>query len=175
MNFKICVSTGKEAPLSELHPFQNDMKTLMPDDYLRLRTEIEETGFSFAVHVWEDDDGLLRILDGHQRVECVRRMMVEEASEEDPMLPIVEVEAKNFREAKRKCLAGASAYGKVNLDGVAATLKDAQILAPRAASMFRFPEIDLKALDPAAPKQVTFQASTKAKEPKLCPHCQKPI
>lgn len=172
MKIRFCVDTKMKVALSALNPFQNDMKKLMPPEYLALRAEIEETGFSFAPHVWRDPDGVYQILDGHQRVECLKRMQAESVTDEDIMVPVVEVEARDFREAKRKCLAGAATYGKMNLEGVAQTISQAELAPLRAATMFRFPDVDLKELDPTPPKKVEFSASTKPKEPKHeCPSC----
>ena len=137
----IACDAGAIAPLEDLHDFQNEMKTLSTMNYLKLRKEIEETGFSFAVHVWEND-GKLWILDGHQRVECLRRMAAESAAE-GTMVPIVRVEAKDYREAKRKVMAAASQFGEFQIDGLMKTLGDAQLEPAEASTMFDFPLIDL--------------------------------
>jgi hypothetical protein len=128
-----------------LHEFQNGMKTLSDANYAKLRGEIEETGFSFAVHAWRDK-GKLFILDGHQRVACLKRMVQEGAVDKATEIPVVLVEAKNFKEAKRKCLAAASQFGEFNIEGLKKTLSQADILPLNAAKHFDFPTVDFTAL-----------------------------
>lgn len=157
----IACESGAVANLEDLHDFQNEMKTLSTMNYLKLRKEIEETGFSFAVHVWPNaEDNKLYILDGHQRVSCLRRMKAETASEEI-LVPIVRVEARGYIEAKRKVMAAASQYGEFNIDGLIKTLNDAEIEPAQALTMFHFPEIEPAELMKTS---VSFSATARTEE-----------
>lgn len=144
MELKSSVRTLEHVPLSKLTPFQENMKMLSDGNYRKLRREIEETGFSFAVHVWENM-GHLFILDGHQRVECLRRMY---ENMPDPLVPIVKVAAVDFKEAKRKVMAAASQYGEFNTDNLRKMIETSGLTISQCADHFHFPEIDLKALIP---------------------------
>lgn len=159
-SIRFSIDTGTTQPLPALSPFQNDMKVLLPENYLKLRNEIWETGFSFAVHVWNDGEKCY-ILDGHQRVECLRRMCQE--MEIDPFtveVPVVEVEAKDFKEAKRKCLAAASQYGDFKIEALQKTLAEAELPVVAAVKMFDFPMIDL-----ANGKKFEFPSTQKEDRP----------
>ena len=169
MELKNSVRTLENVPLGRLEPFQHGMKTLSEANYLKLRREIEETGFSFAVHVWENL-GKMYVLDGHQRIECLRRMY---EGKTDPLVPVVKVAAKDFTEAKRKVLAAASNYGEFNLHGVAEMLKDAKMDPIQAAAHFRLPEIDVSVLMEKKEKQ-PGPGSKELGAPELahkCPKC----
>ncbi len=143
---RTAVTSLIKARLSELHDFQNGMKTLSDENYLKLKREILETGFSFAVHAWKDK-GKFWILDGHQRVECLRRMAKEEKKRADYEIPVIKVEAENLKEAKRKCLSAASQYGAFDVGGLVKTIEQAGIKIDEAKASFNFPKVDISILD----------------------------
>lgn len=144
LGLRVSIDTGYSMALDELTPFQNDMKTLNPENYLKLKGEIWETGFSFAVHVWGSPDGKFFILDGHQRVECLKRMCTEAGvADSEQEIPVVIVDAKDFREAKRKCLAAASQFGRFDVKALQKTLSEAELPTVQAVKMFDFPMVDL--------------------------------
>lgn len=151
----------EKIPLADLVNFQNDMKALTQDNYLRLRREIEETGFSFAVHVWKHK-GKANILDGHQRVDTLKRMAEEGALKGNFLVPCVIVDAKDFAEAKRKCLSAASQFGQFSMPGLMKTLKEAKISVDKAQLMFNFPKLGQSVFD--AGKKVEFTVKDGAKE-----------
>lgn len=174
MQLKSSIRTLEHVPLSKLTPFQENMKTLSDANYKKLRREIEETGFSFAVHVWENM-GHLFILDGHQRVECLRRMYEDRP---DPLVPVVKVSAVDFKEAKRKVMAAASQYGEFNTDNLRKMIDTSGLTEVQCAESFHFPEIDLKAMF----NLQNFEPGTEEDQAKLdekkiiireCPNCGK--
>ena len=65
-----------EVDVSELTPFQGKLKTLSPENYQKLKSEILKTGFNFAQHVWPNE-GQLYIIDGHQRKTALEMMRAE--------------------------------------------------------------------------------------------------
>lgn len=99
-----------------LDPLQGDLKILSNENYEKLKNEILEDGFSFAVHIYEDNEqAKIYIIDGHQRVATLTRM--KEEGYKIPAIPVVYVEADNLDHAKRKVLAAASQYGQFNQNG----------------------------------------------------------
>lgn len=139
MQFKNSVINLGTIPLSKIEPFQHNMKTLSDENYQKLRREIEETGFSFAVHVWEYM-GKTHCLDGHQRIECLKRMY---EGRPDPLVPVVYVQASSFAEAKRKTLSAASQYGEFNTEGLQKMLAEIEIPQELVAGHFSIPQVDL--------------------------------
>lgn len=115
-------SNVQYVPLPRLMSLQGNLKTLEPAEYQKLRAQILENGFSFAVHVWEEpesDPGKyphIHILDGHQRVEALRRMEQEDGVTVGGSVPCVFVQAKDKAEAVRKCLGGASQFGTFHVE-----------------------------------------------------------
>lgn len=111
---QVVVSGSHKTDVSSFVPFQGKMKTLSPGNYEKLKNEILETGFAFAVHVW-DMDGKLFLIDGHQRVSTLLKMQKEGVS--IPDIPYVVVKAKTYSDAKRHVLQGVSQYGSIQKDG----------------------------------------------------------
>lgn len=101
--------------IHDLHDLQGNLKTLMEEDYDRLRQSIEELGFSFPIFFWQDEGGLKWIIDAHQRVRVLKKM--EEEGYTIPDLPAVKIFAKDRKQAKKKLLAQVSRYGKVTQEG----------------------------------------------------------
>lgn len=139
---KIRCEGAVEVLLDDLHEMQGELKTLSREDHERLRGEILKSGFSFPPHVWRDPEGKHWILDGHQRIKVVRRL-VELEGYAKPAIPISFVIAESFEEARGKLLAAASAYGKVTNDGLVEYLRETEIGAEEMMARFRFAEIDM--------------------------------
>lgn len=95
---------------------QGNLKTLYDHEYQKLKRQILENGFSFAVHVWADPDGKYHILDGHQRCEALRRLREEGVDVGD--VPCVTVEAKSKAEAVKKLLGAASQFGTFHVEHI---------------------------------------------------------
>lgn len=142
-NIKITVKGAETVALEDLHPFQGDLKKLEREQYEHLRNVIREMGFSFTVHVWKNKNKYY-IIDGHQRITAVKTM-VEKEGFACPAIPVSVVSAKDFKEAKRKVLAGASQYGKLNKKGLYEFLTIHDIPFDDIVANFDFPELDLNA------------------------------
>ena len=155
-------------PLADLHDFQGELKILTDDNYTKLKQEILGLGFSEPVSVWKDGKGKHHILNGHQRVKTVKRMVEKEKFTTDP-LPVSFVEADSLKQAKEKVLALTSQYGTMTTEGLIAFAKSAGLNA-LSIERFNFPEISLpefklafeeekkKKGDPADPRTVEFDA-----------------
>ncbi len=150
---KFAINTGTTVSLSKIKPFQHEMKTMSQENYIRLRREIEETGFSFAPHVWFDGKDY-NCLDGHQRVECLKRIIKDQMID-DIEVPVVLVEAKDYFEAKRKCLAAASQYGTFNAENLVKMLSEVKMTPIEASNHFHFPEINFDNLMKSVAKTET--------------------
>ena len=114
MKVDVVVSGSHKTDVSSFVPFQGKMKTLSSENYEKLKNEILDTGFAFAVHVWKCK-GKLYLIDGHQRVSTLVRMR--DGGIHVPDIPYVIVTAKSYNDAKRHVLQGVSQYGTIQKDG----------------------------------------------------------
>jgi hypothetical protein len=128
-------------PVSDLVQFQGDLKILPNENYEKLKAEIIELGFSEPVSVWKDKKGKFNIINGHQRVKTVRRM-VEEDGFQCKNLPVNYIEAESIKEARKKVLALTSQYGVMTEGGLFDYLTNGQ-LSVKDLTNFSFPEINL--------------------------------
>lgn len=140
---KITCQGAATLPLEEMIAFQGALKTLSDLQAAKLRGSIEREGFAFPVAIWRDLAGRKKILDGHQRIEVLRRMVLDRW--EVPEIPVVFVEAENEKQAKRKLLAAASQFGQVQQDGFASFLVEADLELDDVFGQINFPELDLSA------------------------------
>lgn len=121
--------------INALTEFQGNFKDLSKENYQKLKKEIIELGFSSPIHIWREN-----ILDGHQRIRTLKKMRDE--GFEIPLLPIVEVEAKDEKEAKKKVLSLTSQFGQITNQGLYEFLNESDIAFDEVKESFRFPEID---------------------------------
>lgn len=129
-------------PHTALRPFQGRLKHLPNAKYSKLKKEIMELGFSEPISVWVDPKGVNQILNGHQRLTTVTRMVDEEGFV-CPPLPVNFIEARDAKEAKRKVLSLASQFGEVSQEGLAEFLSDNDISFNEFELSFELPGIDL--------------------------------
>ena len=139
---RIAVEGSGKLTLEELNDFQGNLKELTEENFAKLRKEIEETGFAFAFHVWKDPDGKHWILDGHQRRRVLTRM--KEEGVEIPPLPVCEVEARTYKEAKRRVLQGTSQYGVMTGQGLYEFMSESEIDFEDLEKSFRMPDINVE-------------------------------
>jgi len=83
----------------KLAPLQGPLKELSSENYVKLRKEILELGFSEPFSVWKTEKKLF-LLNGHQRHRVIKKM-VEDEGYKCPPLPISVVEASSLKEAVR--------------------------------------------------------------------------
>ena len=139
--------TGSElVPLARLLAFQGNLKTLADADFQKLRAGIEQYGFSFPIGVWKQ--GAKRhIIDGHQRLATVSRMLEDEWTLPGGKLPVYWVEARNEKEAKAKVLLAASQYGRYSQEGVREFVLEAKLDWAELKKEVAFPMLGAKGLD----------------------------
>ena len=99
-------------------------------------------GFSFPIFVWMDSDGTHWILDGHQRVRTLNKKRKEGYTVPD--IPIADVEADSFEQAKKKLMAGVSSFGQVTSAGLYEFLKDNDWEIDYLSESFSVPNIDME-------------------------------
>lgn len=99
-------------PIADLLPTQGELKDLSEKNYAKLKNNIERRGFIDAVAVWEDEKGLLHLLDGHQR----QRVLIKE--DWSNPIPYRRIPAKNLQEAAAIVLEITSQYGTVTQEGL---------------------------------------------------------
>lgn len=164
-------------PLESLQPFQGNLKTLTDENYQKLKKEIVNTGFSFAVHCWQNpSDQAWYIVDGHQRASTLTRMRQEGFVV--PAIPIVPVEATTFAEAKRRVLQGTSQYGHMTEDGLKEFIIDSKFDIDDLAISFDFAGVDLPTfvtdhfrVSDFSPGKEEEQGRLDKKAPVTCPKC----
>ncbi len=112
---RITCETKDTLPLDALAEFQGGLKKRGDGDYEKIRKSIDKYGFATPFFVWAHD-GVNHVLDGHGRLETLKRMRA--AGEEIPPLPIVRVDCKDEAAAKNLLLRINSAYGTMTAESV---------------------------------------------------------
>lgn len=108
---RITCQGQKYLPIDQLKTFQGNLKELHEDEYEKLKNSILKYGFSFPVFVWQDF-----MLDGHQRIFTVNKLLAEGYTIGD--IPVVEIEAENKVCAAEKLLLINSRYAKITDEGL---------------------------------------------------------
>lgn len=122
--------TGSDTiELHQLTEFQGELKERSAGDIEKIIKSIRKHGFSFPFFVWahagENGNYINHVLDGHGRLEALKKLQSE--GEEIPPLPCVYVSAENEAEAKEKLLKLNSQYGHMTAESVAQFLDGLQI------------------------------------------------
>jgi hypothetical protein len=99
-------------PIADLLATQGNLKDLTETNYKKLKNTIENRGFSYPVYVWEDDNKLLHLLDGHQR----KRVLTTEGWNEP--IPYLKVPAESLQEAMARLLEITSQYATITQEGI---------------------------------------------------------
>ena len=107
--------TKDKLNLAEMTEFQDSLKSRTDVDYDKIKLSIIKYGFSFPFFVWKNG-GKNYILDGHGRFSTLCKMQKD--GYVIPDLPVVEVQAKDKKEAKEKLLRLNSTYGKMTKESV---------------------------------------------------------
>lgn len=140
-NIRVACKGATALPLSAFKDFQGNLKSLSQNDYTRLRKQIEDLGFSEPISVWQAPEGETFILNGHQRLHTVQKMV--EDGFTCPALPVSIIDAGSRLEAKKKLLAFTSQYGQMERQGLYEYVMESEILPQDLLLDYRFPEIDL--------------------------------
>lgn len=134
-------SNAGELALQMLTPLQGPLKTLSDENYRKLRADILRDGVLERVSIWEDPKSAkVFILNGHQRVEALRRMRDE--GYVVPQVPVSFVDAENLAEAKRLILPMASQYGTVNPQGLYDFAAELGVTGEEIRELYSFADFD---------------------------------
>jgi len=140
-SIRIACSTKDHLPLESLKEFQGDLKVLMVDKFDQLKKLILDTGFAFPILVWKSPEGKNCIIGGHQRVAVLRKLKKE--GYEIPELPVVFIEAADYKAAKERVLQDIAQYGKVGYQGLYEFMHEAQIGMDEMMKSYTIPEVNL--------------------------------
>ena len=159
--------------LNDLTVLQGNLKELSEVNYQKLKGEIIRLGFSSPIHVWTSKDKF-NILDGTQRTRTLIKM--QEEGYIIPDLPIVEVFAKDVKEAKQKVLAFTSQYGQITDQGLYEFISESDIDYTEIQDNYRFPEIDTSSFidnfySAPEPEEPEPEPKPKASRKVCCPNC----
>ena len=98
--------------LSRLKIIQGELKTLSPQNEVKLRKRIEKYGFDAPFFVWRN-----KILDGTQRKIVLEKMIEDGWKIPGGKVPVCQIKAENLNDAKQRLLGYVSQYGKVQSTG----------------------------------------------------------
>lgn len=136
---KNAVRELKMLSVDDLTPFQGGLKDLSDANYARLKKQIVDLDFSEAISVWEDGDKKY-ILNGHQRLKALQKMAAE--GYEIPLIPVALIDAKDYKQAKKKVLALASQFGEMTAESLHQFMLESEIPFDELDT-FRFPEVSM--------------------------------
>lgn len=131
-----CTGSRSVDPAS-LVPFQQNLKTLMKPDFERLKRALEQYGFTAPVFVWEG-----KILDGHQRLHVLLKMLNDGYTLEGGQVPVVDVQAASEKEAREKLLLFASQYGQISDETLYEFLNTNDLSFDLLEPMINLPHVD---------------------------------
>lgn len=136
---RITCDTATTMPIDDLEAFQGKLKSITEAEFEKLKSAILKYGFSFPVFVWRKS-----ILDGHQRVQAVKRLIDDGYELEGGMLPVALIEAKDRKEAAEKLLLINSRYATIEQDGFDWFVQDFDIDVVDMSGLLEIPEIDFE-------------------------------
>lgn len=141
MKIRITCKGSRLLDISEMVVIQGNLKDLDKKEYLKLKNEIIEEGFSEPISIWFNN-GQWKILNGTQRYRTLTQMRVE--GFEIPLIPVSEIEADDEAQARRKLLAFTSNYGKMTSQGLYEFSTKSDITFDEMEKRYRFAEIPFK-------------------------------
>jgi hypothetical protein len=109
--------TKHTALLTEMTPFQGDLKKRTPKDIDALVTSLQSEGLLMPFALWQNDDKLM-ILDGHGRYAALSKIAFNDITVLTQPLPVLLIDAVDENEARKVLLQIVSTYGKISKSGV---------------------------------------------------------
>jgi hypothetical protein len=161
--------------LERLRILQGGLKDLTKENYDRGKQSIIENGYSEPISVWFDPkDSEPWILSGTQRYLILTQMKKEGFI--IPPIPYNEVKAPTIEKAKKKLLALASAYGKVNSQSLYEYSTENEIDVEYLACVCNYHEVNMEKFTEeyytvVELKDEPQKGKTKTKKTYLCPKC----
>lgn len=145
MSFEIKINcSGELVDVSTLNNFQGNLKTLTSQQFDKIKNSIIRYGFTFPVFVWQNNCNKNFIIDGHQRVFVVQKMVEnEEYILPNNKVPVAWIKAENIKEAKEKILIASSRYARIEDGGLYDFLQTSDIDIDDVNAFIDLPDIDL--------------------------------
>ena len=112
---KISCSIQDRVSIDDLVPTQKNLKSLSKENFEKLRKSIIKNGFFFPIGIW-DHDGVLKLLDGHQRLLTLKELRNEGYI--ILLVPVFRVYASDEKQAREMLLHSVSQYGQVEKQGL---------------------------------------------------------
>lgn len=109
-------SAPDRVKLSELVPFQGDLKKRTESDVKALADSIMQDGLLMPFAVWQHDEQHY-LLDGHGRLAALTEIALIDNSVVEQEMPAVFINAETEEEAKKALLQITSSYGKITKEG----------------------------------------------------------
>lgn len=102
----------------DLCDFQGDLKTISRDDLNKLKRSLIEHGLFKSKTVWENKEGDVWILDGHQTVKALEELADDGwqigSGDNENKIPIERIDVEDKEDAVNKLMQILSQYGKIN-------------------------------------------------------------
>lgn len=135
---KISCKYTDSVAIDDLIEFQGELKTINKEELKKLKESILKYGFSFPIFIWKN-----KILDGHQRLEAIKELTDNGYEIKDNVIPVVNIEAKNEKEAAEKLLLINSRYATIDQGGFEVFAHDMNINLSEMIPLIELPEIIL--------------------------------
>jgi len=144
-----CSYTEMISPIDvdKFEPTQGNLKELDGLNYQKLRNEIVRLGFTSPVYLYEDlkTGRTMKVIDGHQRIKTVSKMMKEEGFKFEG-IPVIYVKADSLAQAMEMLLGFVSQYGHVTMDGLVQFMEDQKFQIDDIEKRFSLPALNLNDL-----------------------------
>lgn len=114
---EIKCSTKDTVKLTDVVPFQGNLKKRTVQDINELKESLLREGLLMPFAVWRHDDKNF-LLDGHGRKEALVQLAVEDANLLTMEWPCVYIDAETEDDARKALLQITSSYGKITKTGV---------------------------------------------------------
>ena len=108
--------TPEMATLTEMTPFQDELKKRSAKDIASLAATIKEDGLLTPFMLWEHEDKKY-ILDGHGRREALVQLALNDPAIIEQKFPAVIIQAETREDAIKAVLQISSSYGRINKAG----------------------------------------------------------
>lgn len=122
---------------------QNEnLKAISEDGLQRLKNSIVSNDFVMPFNVWQDEDEVVWILDGHHREKALRSL-VAEGVPVPAMLPATFIEAETKQDAAKLVLIYSSIYAKITNEGLSDFLQMFEIPLEEFSDEIDIPEFSM--------------------------------
>lgn len=122
---------------------QNEnLKAISEDGLQKLKNSIVSNDFVMPFNVWQDEDEIIWILDGHHREKALRSLVAEGITV-PAMLPATFIEAESKQEAAKLVLIYSSIYAKITNEGLSDFLEMFEIPLEEFSDEIDLPEFSM--------------------------------